>query len=79
MTTDEVRAWLKATPFRPFRLIFRHGKQYDITHPNYVRVLPEDLHIFFGEDPLGPMDGVEYLSLEWIERVELLEPIDQVR
>src|SRR5947209_712638 len=64
MTADDVRVLLRAQPFRPFRLICHDGRRFDITHPNYVRLWGGYIHIYFGDDPLGPMDDVKYLGLE---------------
>lgn len=72
MTEDGVKELLRA---QPFRLICRDDRRFDITHPNYVRVWGGDVLIFLGDDPLGPMDRVEYLVPEAFERAELLTAV----
>jgi hypothetical protein len=74
MTEDEVRSLLRAEPFQPFRLVCRDDRRFEITHPNYVRLWDGYIHIFFGDDPLGPMDRVVHLGLELFERAELVAP-----
>ncbi len=46
MTTRELFRYLRAEPFRPFRIHMASGRTFDIRHPEMVRVGRSDLVIF---------------------------------
>lgn len=50
MTADQLKAVQKAEPFKPFRLILKDGKTFDIPHPNFIWVLKETARVGKGGD-----------------------------
>jgi hypothetical protein len=74
MSADDVLSWLRAAPFRPFRLHLASGKTYEIRHPEMLRVGRTALNVYsFVGEPADPFERVEMLSLLLLER---LEPLD---
>lgn len=79
MRPDDFAVYLRASPFKPFRIYLVSGKTYEIRHPEMVRVGKTTMHIFFAEDPNkpeDPYDRAEMISLMLIERDEpVLTPL----
>jgi hypothetical protein len=38
MRPEDLNKWLRASPFRPFRLYLTNGHTYDVRHPELVMV-----------------------------------------
>jgi hypothetical protein len=75
ISPHDVLAYLKAQPFRPFRIHMVSGKTYDIRHPEMVRVTPTTLVIFtFVSDDGDIFDRWETASLTLIETISYLDP-----
>ncbi len=68
MTADELKEFLKRTPFRPFRIILSSGTVYEIMNPEPAVVMRSELFIAFpGEDrwvfvPLPHVAAIETLQ-----------------
>lgn len=74
MRPEDLLLWLRAAPFRPFRIWLVSGRSYDIRHPERVRLTRTTAHIYFSNgEPDGPYEHMEMIGLVLIERVE---PID---
>jgi hypothetical protein len=74
MTPEVIINWVKANPFRPFRIRMNSGKTYDIRHPEMVRVGKRDLLIFtLVSDSSDVYDRWENIGLLLIESVAHLE------
>jgi len=74
MTPEVILNWVKANPFRPFRIRMNSGKTYDIRHPEMVRVGKRDLLIFtLVSDSSDVYDRWENIGLLLIESVAHLE------
>ncbi|HEV3262350.1 MAG TPA: hypothetical protein VG013_36195 [Gemmataceae bacterium] len=74
MRPDDLLTWLRAAPFRPFRISLNSGRSYDIRHPEMMKVGRTSAHVFhYAADPSGPYERVEMVSLLLMERVEPLE------
>ena len=74
MRPDDLLTWVRATPFRPFRIILNSGRSYDIRHPEMVRVGRSYINIFsFAGEPADPHEKMEMVSLLLVERIEPLE------
>jgi hypothetical protein len=74
MRAEGVLAWLRATPFAPFRLCLNSGRTYDIRHPEMLRVGRSIVNVYsFVGDPADPYERMEMVSLLLIERIEPLE------
>jgi len=74
MTSESILSWVRANPFRPFRIRMNSGRTYDIRHPEMVRVGRRDLLIFtFLSDSPEVYDRWENIGLLLIESVAHLE------
>jgi hypothetical protein len=74
MAPQEVLNYLKAEPFRPFRIRMASGRTYEIRHPEMVRVTLTALVIFssVSESP-DIFDKWETASLGHIESISHLQ------
>jgi len=74
MRPDDLLTWLRAAPFRPFRVTLNSGRSYDIRHPEMMKIGRTTAAVFhYAAEPSGPYEGVEMVSLLLMERVEPLE------
>jgi hypothetical protein len=74
MRPDDVLTWVRAAPFRSFRITLNSGRSYDIRHPEMVRVGRSYINIFtFTGEPADPFEKMEMVSLLLVERIEPLE------
>jgi hypothetical protein len=74
MRPEDLFFWLKATPFKPFRLCLISGRTYEIRHPEMLRVGRTSGIIFsFVGDPEDAYERAEMVSLVLIERIEPIE------
>ena len=74
LTYQRVLGYVKAEPFRPFRLHLASGRTFDVRHPEMIKVLKSYLLIFksTGDSPDVP-DEVETVSLLLTESISHLE------
>jgi hypothetical protein len=74
MTSKRMLGYLKAEPFRPFRIHMASGRTFDIRHPEMVKVGKSDLVIFtlVSDDP-EIYDNWHTVSLLLIEDVSHLD------
>ena len=75
MTPQAVQGYVKAEPFRPFRLQMASGRSFDVRHPEMIKVLKNYLLVFkaTGETSEIP-DEWESVSQMLAESVSHLEP-----
>jgi hypothetical protein len=74
MTPKEILNYVKAQPFRPFRIGMANGRSFDIRHPKTVEVGTRDLLIFeFVGDSPQVYDGWDSVSLSLVESLSYLE------
>jgi hypothetical protein len=74
VSPHDVLAYLKAQPFRPFRIHMVSGKSYDIRHPEVIRVTATTLVIFtYLSDDAEVFDRWETASLTLIETISYLD------
>jgi hypothetical protein len=74
MTPQQVFTYLKAEPFRPFRIHMASGKSFDVRHPELMRVGRNFLVIFtYVADSPELLDRWETISLMLIEHISLLD------
>jgi hypothetical protein len=79
MTPKQLLGYLKAEPFRPFRIHMASGRTFDIPHPEMVKVGKADVVIFsmVTDDP-EIHDHWNTVSLMLIEFVSHLDtPVTQ--
>jgi hypothetical protein len=59
MTRETIQGYIRAEPFRPFRVHLVSGRSLDIRHPEMIRILRSTILIF------KPADGPQDFSDEW--------------
>ena len=74
MTSKQILEYVKAEPFRPFRILMNSGRWYDIRHPEMVRVGRDFLVIFsYERDNSDLIDRWESVSLLLVEAISHLQ------
>jgi hypothetical protein len=75
MSPPEILRYVRATPFRPFRIHMASGQTFDIRHPEMVRVGTRDIIIFkLVSDTPDVYDDWDTVGLLLIESISHLEP-----
>lgn len=74
MTPQAMLGYVKAEPFRPFRIHLGSGRTFDIRHPEMIKVLKSNVLVFnsTGDTPEIP-DEWESVSLMLTESISHLE------
>lgn len=74
ITLQEVLSYLRAEPFRPFRVHMASGATFDVRHPEMARVGRNFVMLFtFVSDSPELLDRWETVSLMLMERISLLD------
>lgn len=75
----ELLGYLKAEPFRPFRIHMASGRTFDIRHPEMARVGRQSVIVFtFVSDSPDLYDRWETVSLMLIEHISYIDShVDQ--
>jgi hypothetical protein len=74
MTPSSIQQYVKAEPFRAFRVHMASGKTFDVRHPEMVKVGKTNLLIFsFVSDEPDVFDEWRSVSLMLIESISHLE------
>jgi hypothetical protein len=74
LTPQNILSYLKAQPFRPFRIHMGRGRTFDIRHPGMVRVGTRDIIIFkFVSYATGLHDDWDTVGLLLNESISHLE------
>ena len=74
VTLPQIRVYIQAQPFRPFRLQMASGKTFDVRHPEMVRPRKNYPMVFyFVPDDAYVIDHWETISLMLIESVSHLD------
>jgi hypothetical protein len=74
MTPQEILRYVRAQPFRPFRIHLVSGRSFDVRHPEMVKVGKRDVLVFkfVGDNP-EVYDDWDMVSLLLIESVSFME------
>jgi len=74
MTPQTVHGYVKAEPFRPFRIHMASGRTFDIRHPEMIKVAKSHVIVFktTGDTPEFPEEW-ESVSLMLTESISYLE------
>jgi hypothetical protein len=73
-TPPTVLGYVKAKPFRPFRIQTASGKSYDVRHPELIKVCKTYVMIFTpAEGDLDVLDSFETVSFMLSESISHLE------
>jgi hypothetical protein len=76
ITAHETLSYLKAQPFRPFRLHMASGRTFDVRHPELVRVTKDHLLLFsMGNEDPDLVDRWEMIGHILIESISFLEAL----
>ena len=71
---QELLSYLKAQPFRPFRIHMASGESFDVRHPEMARVGRNFLILFtYVSDSPDLLDRWQTISLMLMERVSHLD------
>ncbi len=74
LTSSEVLKYVKAVPFRPFRLDMASGKTFDIRHPEMIKVGKTVLAVFwFSANDPDVWDEWTSVALMLIESISHLD------
>ena len=74
MTPQTVLGYVKAEPFRPFRIHTASGRTFDIRHPEMIKVLKSSALVFKADGDIPDLpDEWESVSLMLTESVSHLE------
>lgn len=74
ISANEIVSYLKAEPFRPFRIHIAGGATFDVRHPEMARVGQTSMILFtFVSDNPEIFDRWDTVSLVLMERVSQLE------
>ena len=72
MTVDEVRAFSRAEPFRPFRVHGADGRAWEVFWPDECLVLPARVLVPLTRRPDGVPVTAQQLAMAEIVRVEAI-------
>ena len=74
MTAQSVMGYVKAEPFRPFRLHMASGRTFDVRHPEMIKDLKSNILVFKATNEMAEIpDDWESVSLMLAESVSHLE------
>lgn len=74
LTPPQILSYVKAQPFRPFRLRMASGRSFDIRHPEMVKVGKSFLLVFsFASGEPDVVEQWETVSLMLIESISHLD------
>jgi hypothetical protein len=73
MRPDGILEWVKAAPFRPFRICLNSGRTFDIRRPKMIKVGRSTIDIFeYASEERYIYDQRQMVGLLLIERIEPL-------
>ena len=66
MCPEDILFWLKAVPFKPFRICLNSGRTYEIRHPEMLKVSRTTMLVFsFAGEPQDPSRRWKWSALSW--------------
>jgi hypothetical protein len=74
MRDKDLILYVRASPFKPFRVVMNSGRTFEIRHPEFVDVGRSVLTISYAESEDEAPNRFVTVSLLLIERVETIEP-----
>ncbi len=72
MRPEDILSYTRAVPFRPFRIVMNSGRDYEIRHPELIRVGRSTCIVFFVGTDSDVFERWESVSLLLMERIEHL-------
>jgi len=74
MRPEDILFWLKAVPFKPFRICLNSGRTYEIRHPEMLKLSRTTMLVFsFAGEPQDLIEKMEMVGLVLVERIEPIE------
>jgi hypothetical protein len=74
MCPEDILFWLKAVPFKPFRICLNSGRTYEIRHPEMLKVSRTTMLVFSSAgEPQDLIDKMKMVGLALVERIEPIE------
>ena len=74
MTPASVQAYVKAEPFRPFRIHMASGRTFDVRHPEMIKILKSAVLVFSStRNSAEFFDRYESISLMLTESISDLD------
>jgi len=74
MTPQTLIGYVKAEPFRPFRLHVASGRTFEVRHPEMIKILKSSVLVFKANGEAGELaDEWESVSLMLTESISHLE------
>ena len=73
MRPETLLSYVRAVPFRPYRLTMNGGRAFDVRHPEMIRVGRDAFNFYYADPPDGPFDRWDTLSLLLVERIENID------
>jgi hypothetical protein len=78
MRPETLLAYIRAAPFRPFRIVLNSGRTYEVRHPETVRVGRDSFVYYYADSPEAPYERFETVGLLLVERLEHVETLPLV-
>jgi len=73
MEPTELNAWVRATPFVPFRVRMSDGRMFVVRRPEELKVGWRAMMRYTYRDDPDVYDRCELLSPQWVESVESID------
>jgi hypothetical protein len=73
MRDQALLSYVRAQPFRPFRIVMNSGKTYDVRHPEEVAVGRDMFIYYYRPQPGEPFDRMDMVGLLLVEHLEYLD------
>ena len=74
MRAEDLLQWVRGAPFVPFRIRLNSGREFDIRHPEMVKVGRTTVHIYtYLGEPADPYERMQMVSLVLVESIEPIE------
>ena len=71
ITARQIRAYLQAKPFRPFRLFLSDGSRHEVPHPEFAWVFGSTVFVgVAGKSTKALEDFVKQVSILHVTRIE---------
>ena len=74
MRDQSILSYVRAEPFRPFRIVMNSGKSYEVGHPETIAVGRDVFIYYHRQQPNQPFDRWESVSLLLVQNVEQVGP-----
>jgi hypothetical protein len=70
---EDLLQWLRAQPFRPFRITMNSGRVVEVRHPEVVRLMRTSLTVYTPSEEPDVYERAEMFDLVLIESIAPIE------